>query len=242
MKTSNLLIRALPHRERISFTADLLQTHLRTLDVLAGADNRSARVHFSTGAVVSLICISNGSAVDVRGIGIEGMLGAEALRATENGRYKLVCQIGGSILSMPMATFARHYEQHVGLRRIIAQYSTSVVANVTQSVACNGLHSIAQRCARWLLTTGDRVGSNEFDLTHELLARMLGVRRAGVSVAVHRLQRIGIIQYRLGKVQLISRARLEIESCECYRFTANETRRIFRLSPASSIAPRRRRT
>lgn len=103
-----------------------------------------------------------------------------------------------------------------------------VLSFMTQSVACNGLHSVAQRCARWLLVTRDRVGAIEFSLTHELLARMLGVQRSGVSIAVKRLARLGLIDYRFGRVRIVEARGLERESCDCYRIIVRERQRLLR--------------
>jgi CRP-like cAMP-binding protein len=187
-------------------------------------------VLFPVGAVISAICVSDNAEMDVHGVGREGMIGGHDMFSFKQSRFDLVCQIGGDILSMPTSSFGKHFARSVDLRRVVSDYAVGLLTFMTQSVACNGLHTVAQRCARWLLVTRDRVGVSEFSLTHELLARMLGVRRSGVSVAVKRLARAGVIRYRFGRLRIIEPQRLEAESCDCYRVVVRETRRLLRAS------------
>ena len=213
--------------QRKTLGSELQSMKIGAHDVLAASGLSLSNVFFPTGAVISVTAVSNKATIEVRGVGSEGMLGADALRAIER-RFDLACQIGGSMLYMPVSTFRHFTEKHVLLRNLVSRYSMSVLAQMTQSVLCNGLHSIAERCARWLLTTSDRAGIlDEFTLTHQSLAHMLGVRRSGVSVAVYRLQQLNIIDYRHGRIAIVDRRRLEDESCECYRLLVRETKRIF---------------
>jgi CRP-like cAMP-binding protein len=106
-----------------------------------------------------------------------------------------------------------------GLLSIVNRYTQAFLSQVSQQVACNGLHSVEQRCARWLLLTHDRVDADEFPMTHEFLAQMLGVRRASVSVTAGALQRAGFIELRRGRVTITDREGLEGASCECYSVT-----------------------
>jgi hypothetical protein len=223
----NRLIHSMAPSERKTLDGELQSMTIGAHDVLSASRLSLSNVFFPTGAVISMTGISNKSIIEVRGVGSEGMLGADALRAIEH-RFELACQIGGSMLYMHVSTFRHFIEKHVLLRNLVSRYSMSVLALMTQSILCNGLHSIAERCARWLLTTSDRAGILEFTLTHQSLAQMLGVRRSGVSVAVYRLQQLKIINYRHGRIAIVDRARLEGESCECYRLVVRETKRIFR--------------
>jgi CRP-like cAMP-binding protein len=100
---------------------------------------------------------------------------------------------------------------------LMLRYAQALLEQTSQSVACNRRHAIVERCARWLLMTHDRVGRDRFDLTHDFLAFMLGVRRASVTVAAGTLQQAGMIRYSRGKVAILDRSRLEEASCECYR-------------------------
>lgn len=234
--TQNALLQAISPSERKAFVGDLDHVEIQAHDLVSAAGKRLAKTYFPISAVISALCGSNGKIMEVHGVGCEGLLGPGVLFAAEQTRFDWTCQIGGSMLCMPSSLFEQHVRTNAGLQRAVALYSMGVIGFLTQSVACNGLHTIAQRCARWLLITGDRVDAPEFSLTHELLARMLGVRRSGISVAVHRLQRMGIIRYRFGSIAILDRVRLERESCECYAIVVRETERILRRR-----APKQRR-
>jgi hypothetical protein len=218
----NQLIQAIagPYRKR--FVRDLQRVDLKVDDLVSAAGKNLAGVYFPVGAVISAVCTSEDAQMDVHGVGCEGMLGSDVLLGVERSRFELVCQISGTLLYMPTASFQLHMQRHAGLQRLVARYAFDVLALMAQSVACTGLHSIAQRCARWLLITGDRVAGAEFDLTQGLLARMLGVRRAGVSVAVSQLQAGGLIQYRLGRIRIVDREKLKEKSCTCYGIVMRE--------------------
>ena len=114
------------------------------------------------------------------------------------------------------ATFIAELARDSGLAGVVRRYTQAFVSQLMQQVACNGLHSIEQRCARWMLLTHDRVGADEFPLTQEFLAQMLGVRRASVTVVAGILQQAGFIRYRRGRVTVTDRAGLEGAACECY--------------------------
>lgn len=237
----NALLQSLQSSCRKLLLADLERVEIKAHSRLCAAGHSLTNTCFPTSAVISARCDLNGKTMDVHGVGREGIVGPSVLFIAEQSRFEWVCQIGGSMLLMPSSIFEQHVRKNAGLQRAVALYSMGVIGLLTQSIACNGLHSIAQRCARWLLITGDRVDASEFSLTHEQLARMLGVRRSGVSVAVQRLQRLGIIRYRLGRIYVVDRDRLELESCECYRLVVLDTERIFRAGATKrrSLTPKR---
>lgn len=235
--SGNRLIEAMPAPQRALFVRDLQQVSIETDAQLSVAGEPLSCVYFPTGAVISALCVSDGAVMDVHGVGREGMLGSDGLLGVEQARFELVCQIAGEMLHMPTARFRQHLQKQVGLRSVVSRYAFGVLTLMAQSVACNGSHGIPERCARWLLITGDRVGSNDFELTHALLARMLGVRRSGVSVALAHLQDAGLILYRLGRVRIVDRRKLEEKSCECYRAVVRETAR-FAAFPLRERKPR----
>ena len=113
------------------------------------------------------------------------------------------------------------------MRRLLVLYHTAFLAQVSQAVACNGLHSVHQRCCRWLLMTQDRAHSDVFPMTHEFLAEMLGVRRSTVSEVLEPFQRQGLIRYSRGKLTVLDREGLKAGSCECYRRINEEFVRLF---------------
>ena len=149
------------------------------------------------------------------------MVGLAALFGTNTANMRFFVQIGGRIAVAPAHRFIELLNSDPALRTVMLRYAHAMFTQIGQSVVCNQRHSLRQRCARWLLMTHDRVPGDQFHLTHEYLAVMLGVRRAGVTVAAGNLQKAGLIHYRRGEITITNRAGLEEVSCECYRLVAN---------------------
>lgn len=212
---ANLFLQSVPAADRRLLMRDMTPFDVVFQQHLCAPGKIISKTFFPTGAVISAQYRSHGKIMDVYGVGREGLVGTGVL-FTGAMRYDMVCQVAGGSLCMPSKTFAEHLKQNTGLRRAVAAYSSAAVLALAQSVACSGLHAIASRCARLLLVTADRVGSEHFALTHEILARMLGVRRAGVSVAMRPLMDRRIIGYRLGTVRILNRTALEAAACPCY--------------------------
>lgn len=213
----NLLLSALP-----ATTLQRLECHLTTADIpvtgeLHAPGDELTRVHFPLSGVVSMTTTVSGTVGEVATVGCEGMVGLPVVFGTNIALLRASMQVGGAVASMPAAIFAQILEEDAALRSLISRYVETVLRQVGQSVVCNQRHTLRQRCARWLLTTRDRVPGDEFHLTHESLAVMLGVRRAGVTVAAGALQRAGLIRYRRGLITILDRYGLEKVSCECYR-------------------------
>jgi len=131
--------------------------------------------------------------------------------------HKGIGQITGETRRVPVNYFRELSSRCEGLRRVLHRYSQFTFETVSQSAACNRMHVIEQRCARWLCMSQDRVGRDQFDLTQEFLAEMLGVRRPGVTVAMGLLERAGLITHGRGHIRVVDRAGLEKASCECYQ-------------------------
>jgi CRP-like cAMP-binding protein len=175
-------------------------------------------IYFPGDGVYSITQVMrNGRTLEVATVGNEGFIGINALF----GGDRALC---GALVKLPDATAqamtVRAFRREMNLRgpfsKLINGYAQGFVAFLVQSVACNALHSVEERCARWLLTMRDRVGRNEFPLTQEFLAVMLGVRRPTVTLTVGALQRAGLINYGHRRVVILDRAGLEAASCECY--------------------------
>ncbi|MEO8620429.1 MAG: Crp/Fnr family transcriptional regulator, partial [bacterium] len=161
-------------------------------------------------------------AAEVGTIGNEGMVGIEVFLGGRAGLHETVVQVAGVSLRAKASVLADGASEHPVLRRLLRQCTQEYLTQVAQTAACNGLHAIEPRCARWLLMTHDRVGGAEtFGLTQEYLAVMLGVRRGGVTVAAGALQKAGLIRYRRGGVHVLDRAGLEAAACECYGLVRN---------------------
>jgi CRP-like cAMP-binding protein len=175
-------------------------------------------VYFPTSGVVSAtIVMLDGQLAETAVIGREGLLGLTAFLGASRSPEQVFCQIApADCRKMPVADFTAEVAKGGRFTEVIHAYTCGVLLASAQCTACNALHSIDERFARWLLMCHDRVGADEFPLTHEFLSIMLGVRRATVSVTAASLQSAGMIAYRHGKVTIRDRSALEEAACECY--------------------------
>jgi len=224
----NRILDALPPKEYERLLPALSPVSLELKRLLLEPGTAIDTVYFPVGAVVSLLTtMDDGSAVEVATLGNEGIvgvpvfLGAQAMGARDF--YQV--QVPGHAVAMDTAAFLESTGRDP-LRGLVQRYAQALFSQVTQQVACNGLHSVEERCSRWMLLTHDRVGGDEFPLTQEFLAQMLGVRRASVTVAAGILQRAGFIRYVRGRVAIVDRDGLENASCECYRIIRSEFDRL----------------
>lgn len=181
-----------------------------------------------TGMLSLVVRLSDGGSIEAASVGNEGMAGLAAFLGSPVAPVQIVAQIGGSALRLPAARLRRESENGSGLREVLGRYANARFAAAAQSVACNRFHSVSRRCARWILAANDRVEGDVFDLTHEFLSVMLGVRRAGVSEALGALRDAGLIDASRGRVRVLDRPGLERASCECYRIVREEMESVFR--------------
>ena len=180
-----------------------------------------------TGMVSMVISMEDGGTVEVGTVGNEGLVGTPVFLGVDASPTRVLAQVPGRSLRMAVSDFRKEIaEVDAVLYWRIARYQQALLNQVAQSVACNHLHSIDMRTARWLLMTHDRVGEDEFPLTQEFLSQMLGVRRPSVTVAAGLLEKAGLISYRRGRIKVVDRARLEAASCECYRVVRAEHERL----------------
>jgi CRP-like cAMP-binding protein len=219
----NRILSALPDREQAVVRPDLERVTLRGRDILYPADEPLAFVYFPQGAVLSVLTVmQNGAAVEIGTFGLEGLSGAQLILGGDRAPSQMICQIPGETLRMPVDRFLYHLKTAPTFQRIVRRYTEALFNFMGQSIACNRLHTVDERCARWLLMSHDRVGGDQFDLTQEFLAIMLGVHRPGVSIAAASLQQAGFIRYIRGHVEIRDRKGLESAACECYKITADQ--------------------
>jgi CRP-like cAMP-binding protein len=174
-------------------------------------------IYFPLAGVYSLLSMTaEGELIEVGTVGNEGMVGLPVFLGAVRIPGIAMCQIPGNALRMRTEDFQAQVAPGMALYNSLHRYTQALFNLISQSALCNRVHSIEQRCCRWVLLTHDRVGEDEFPLTHEFLSQMLGVRRAGVSEVAAKLQNAGFISYRYGKITIQDRAGLEATSCECY--------------------------
>lgn len=173
-------------------------------------------VYFPETAVISLVTLLDEGTIEAITIGNDGFVGLPIFHGPGSTVTRAGCQMPGRSWRLTSAEFMKVCGNSVALRRALDRYSQLVIETISQSAACNRIHVIEERCARWLLMSHDRVGSSEIPLTQEFLAQMLGVRRPGVTVAIGILERAGLISHGRGRISVTNRAGLEAASCECY--------------------------
>ena len=184
-------------------------------------------VYFIETGVGSLVnTMANGEAAEVGTIGNEGMVGLPLVWGDDRAPTSVYVQVPGVGLRMKATLFTQELAHSASMRAVMLRYGHAFFNQVAQSAACNHFHSIQQRCCRWLLMTHDRMQSDQFLLTQEFLAMMLGVQRTGVTTAAGGLQRAGLIRYKRGNVTIVDRRGLERRSCECYRVSKKEFDRL----------------
>jgi CRP-like cAMP-binding protein len=182
-----------------------------------------SHVYFPRTGVASIVTrMAEGGIIEVATIGNEGLVGLSAYFGDGRFPMEVFVQIPGEAVRMEADIFRREARADEAFARVIRRYTQALLVQIGQSFACNRVHPIHERCARWLLMSHDRVPGEEVDLTQEFLAEMLGVRRAGVTQAASILRRRKLIDYRRGKIRILDRKGLERAACECYGFIRSE--------------------
>ncbi len=180
-------------------------------------------VYFPLAGVISLLAVfQDGASVEAGLIGAEGMLGTPVVLGAEISPHEALVQVSGQAMRITARDLTAEVEKDRSLLNGMLRYTNMIFIQVVQTAACNRLHTIEQRLARWLLLSHDRAKRDDFTLTQEFMARMLGVRRAGVSVAANNLKQSGAIDYRRGNVIIVDRKGLEQTCCECYETVKQE--------------------
>ena len=211
------MLEALPSDIRRTVGAVAERVHVPVKTIIYEAGGPIAQVYFPIDAMISIVTVMrDGTHIEVVTVGREGLTGAQGLLDGGVAAQLTYCQVAGDAYRIPFAEFTQLCERFEPLRALAQRYLSAQLDVMAQSIACNRLHYVNERCARWLLMTHDRVGRADFPLTHEILATMLGVRRAGVSIAAAALQEMGSIRYRRGRFSVVDRDSLEVAACECY--------------------------
>lgn len=213
---SNGIFASLSVDEALGLLPYLEIVKLPTGTVLAEPGSSLEYAYFPHSGVICYMASLRTGLAEVAMVGPEGFVGFEALLGRNTSSERVLVRVGGTASRVPIAKLLPAVEQSASLRRGLLAYVRYFVVHILQSVACNGQHSIQERCARWLLMAHDRAGADSFDLTHKLLAEVLGNQRPSVSNVLRAMQDAGLIQYRRGRLTIADRVGLEAIACECY--------------------------
>ena len=202
-------LRLLPHLEMVDLTYS---------EVLHEPHTRIRHVYFPNDSLISLLTsVENHRVAEVGLVGAEGIVGVPVVLGHLESPFLAVVQGGGTAMRMKASDLVRESVKSVALQRECFRFTHLLMAQIAQTAACNRFHVVTQRMARWLLTTRDRVNANQFRITHEFLARMLGVRRVGVTEAAGTLQKRKLISYSRGTVTILDAKGLTSAACGCYK-------------------------
>lgn len=223
MQLQNRLLLSLINHDYQRLSSNLRRVELNHGDVIYTAGDNIENVYFPETAVVSLLStLEDGSTTEVGLIGREGMVGLSVFLGGAITPERAVVQIHGSALKMAASFLAQELRLGSPLQVRLLRYTRSFLALVTQSVICSQHHSLETRFARWLLMMRDYSGSDTLHLTHEMVAGMIGTRRAGVSMATRALRERGLIDSARGMIEIVNGDALEQAACECYAIIRDE--------------------
>jgi CRP-like cAMP-binding protein len=214
----NRLLLALPSSNLKQLMPELEQIRCRREQVLMDADSSLDHIFFPDIGVVSVVAVyADGSVIEMATIGREGCTAVQAVLGAKSSSVRLLVQIPGSAAKMSRAAFTRAMGSMPSFRHLMYAYAQAFLEQVLVSVACNGAHSLRERLARWLLMMRDRGDDDALEITHDLLAEMLGVQRPSITRAAHELERGGLIARGRRQITILDRQGLMAASCECYQ-------------------------
>lgn len=223
----NHLLAALPEEDYARMLPILEHVPLPLGQSLYESGEQLQYVYFPTTSIISMLYVlENGSSAEIAIVGNEGILGISLFMGGETTPSCAIVQSAGYAYRMRASLLKQEFGRNGPMMRLLLRYTQALITQMTQTAVCNRHHSIEQQLCRWLLLSLDRLSANDLQMTQELIANMLGVRREGVTEAAGRLQREGLIRYVRGHIWVLDRARLENHVCECYQVVKAEFERL----------------
>ncbi|WP_348730714.1 Crp/Fnr family transcriptional regulator [Rheinheimera texasensis] len=224
---ANRLLCELPDEVKLRLFPHLELIELKLGQVISEAGSKLRYVYFPTDSIISLLYVmENGASAEIAVVGNDGMVGVALFMGGESTTSRAVVQSAGFAYRLFGQRLKDEFNRHGALLHLLLRYSQVLLTQMAQTAVCNRHHSIEQQLCRWLLLSIDRLPNDHVLMTQELIANMLGVRREGVTDAAGKLQRLGIINYSRGHIEVIDRALLEKNSCECYGVVLHESERL----------------
>jgi CRP-like cAMP-binding protein len=227
VRGQNRLLAALPRDQYVRLLPHLERVPLPLREILYDANGPISHVFFPLNGVVSLVILMEGGIIlEVGTIGNEGMVGTPVFLGSVSSPTRAMSQVAGEALRMEVKIFQKEMRRRGPLHDLVQRYTQTMINQISQSTVCNNRHSVEKRMCRWLLMSHDRVGTDEFGLTQEFLAQMLGVRRPTVTAVAGTLHKAGLITYHRGTMTVLDRKGLEAAACECYQVVTEELDRL----------------
>ncbi|MBN3875753.1 MULTISPECIES: Crp/Fnr family transcriptional regulator [unclassified Nostoc] len=230
MATENLLLTALPREVYKQIENKMEQVELSYGEILNRPGETIEEVYFPLTCLISVtITMMDGSTVEAGVVGSREMVGINAfMGGRETTQTEYIVQVPGNAVKMKAHLLLDEFDTNKQLRDVMLKYTQAYIAQISQNVACNRIHTLEKRMARWLLESSDRLYADELFLSHEFLSHMLGVRRSGITETAHLLEKKGLIKCGRKKIQTIDRQGLEEASCECYEVIKQEYNRLLK--------------
>ena len=223
----NHLLAALPAAEREQVYPHLQLVEMPLGKVVYEPGDVLRYAYFPTDCIVSLLYVlEDGASTEISIVGNDGLIGIALFMGGETSPRRAVVQSAGYAYRMLGKTLNELFHRNETIRLLLLRYTQALITQMAQTVVCNRHHSVDQQLCRWLLLSLDRLPSNELTITHDLIASMLGIRREGVTEAVNKLQRVGVINHSRGHITVLDRPALERLTCECYSMVKRETDRL----------------
>lgn len=223
----NLLLGALSTEVLGRVTPFLKLAELPLGSVLYESGDVMHDVYFPTNSIVSLLYVmEDGRSAEIAVVGNEGVVGVSLFMGGLSTPSRAIAQSAGFVYRLNGKNLRSEFDRHGELHNLLLRYTQALITQMTQTAACNRHHTIDQQLCRWLLLSMDRLKGDQLDMTQELIANMLGVRREGVTEAAGKLQLAGVIRYQRGHIKVLDRPGLERRSCECYAVVKKESDRL----------------
>lgn len=231
--SGNGLLERVPHHEQAALASLCELVHLRAAEILYEPGDPLTHVYFPLEGMISLVAVMHdGRAVETMTIGREGVVATSASGYIDPAFTRFLVQVPGSAVRVTAQGFEDMIDASVGLCSAVSRYREVLLRTTLQIVACNAVHNVRQRCARWILTTHDRSGADLLPLTQSALAEMLGVKRNAINITIRELVRLGLIENKRGLIHVTNRADLNFIACECYGLVCGELSRLLTDSPS----------
>jgi CRP-like cAMP-binding protein len=223
----NRVLASLPAKEQERIYPHLVPVSMPLGKVLYESGGAMDAVYFPVDCIVSLVyAFADGSSAEIAVVGNEGLLGISILMGGDTTPSRALVQSAGTAFRVSAKRLKQEFDRRGQLQVFILRYTQALITQMAQTAVCNRHHSVDQQLCRWLLLSLDRLSGNKLDMTQELIANMLGVRRERVTAAAGKLQELGVVHYRRGRITVLDRNQLESLCCECYAVVKKETDRL----------------